>query len=185
MKNILQDIIKQAIDVHVHIGPEIIPRKYTVESLVDTERGKIAGMILKNHFYPTMPFVTSNTTKTNIKLYGGVVLNNAIGGLNEEAVYASALLSDKPLMVWFPTINAKQFLDNSTYEIAPEWVRQKNFRARNAKGIRPVPVMRNSRITNDVKKVLQMIKKVDAVLATGHISWKESVVLIAAAQQIG
>ena len=53
MKKQLNNMITRAIDLHVHIGPEIIPRKYTAQSLADAERGKIAGCVLKNHFYPT------------------------------------------------------------------------------------------------------------------------------------
>lgn len=185
MKNILQDIIKRAIDIHVHIGPEIIPRKYSVGSLIDSERGKIAGMVLKNHFYPTKPFIREAKNLYGMRLFGGVVLNNAVGGLNAEAIYASSLLSDGPLMVWFPTINAEQFLDNSEYEIAPEWVQRKGFTARKTGSVSPVRLMIGNKLLPEVEEVLEMIKKTNAVLATGHISWRETLALINRALEIG
>ena len=47
-------ILQQAIDLHIHIGPEIIPRKFTLPELVDYEKGKLRGVGVKNHFFPTI-----------------------------------------------------------------------------------------------------------------------------------
>lgn len=181
MKNInLEKIIRQAIDIHVHIGPEIIPRKYTAEILVKAERGKIGGFVLKNHFYPTSPFVQKVKNKKGLKIFGSVVLNNAVGALNPEAIYASSLISNGPVMVWFPTINAKNFLRKSEFEIAPEWIQSKNFITRESKDVKPVE-LENKRVI----AILKAIKGCNAVLATGHISWQESVELVELAQNVG
>lgn len=181
----LKDIIKQAIDIHLHIGPEIIPRKYTVRKFVNEESGKIGGAVLKNHFYPTQPFINEVKETRGLKISGSIVLNNSVEGLNPEVIYASSLLSDKPIVVWFPTINAENFLKRSEFEIAPEWVNRKDFLARKAKDIKPVIVVKNKRLTKSVITVLQMIKRCNAILATGHISWKESVLLANKAISMG
>lgn len=169
----------------MHIGPEPIPRKYTVQELVNEEENKIAGFVLKNHFYSTSPFIKEIKDTKDIELFGGLVLNNAIGGLNSEAIYAASLLTDKPLMVWFPTINAENFLHNSKYEIAPEWVNVKNFQARSARDIKPVLVTKNKQLTREATNVLKAIKECKAILATGHIAWQESVLLINEALKLG
>src|SRR3989344_7212939 len=109
------------IDLHVHIGPEVLPRKYTVGRIIKEQRRKIAGIALKSHFYPTMPLIKSEEA-SDLILIGSVTLNNYLGGLNPDVIYASAKLSSKPIMVWFPTINADNFLKRSKYEIPPEWV---------------------------------------------------------------
>jgi hypothetical protein len=181
----IKKIIAHAIDIHVHVGPEIIPRKYTVSSLIKKESGKIGGMVFKNHFYPTMPFISELSKNDTMRLFGGVVLNNALGGMNAEAIYASSILSQNSIMVWFPTINAKQFLNESMYEIAPEWVQRNDFEARYAKDITPVDVIKSNKVAKNVMNVLQTIKKCNAVLATGHLSWQESVMVIAEAQAFG
>lgn len=173
----LKNIIKQAIDIHVHIGPEIIPRKYTVNTLIDEDAGKLGGAVLKNHFYPTSPLIAS-AKKSGLKLFGGIVLNNAVGGLNSEAIYSVNLISEKPIVVWFPTTNAENFLKQSVYEIAPEWVEKKGFKARSVKKVKPVLVTKDAKLTNETIDVLKMIKQCNASLATGHISWQESVLLI-------
>jgi hypothetical protein len=180
----LRSIIRQAVDIHLHIGPEIIPRKYTVKELVATERGKLAGCVLKNHFYPTTALFTKDDTK-DLQLYGGIVLNNAVGGLNPEAVYATALVSNRPIVVWFPTINSEQFLRASKYELAPEWLKGKKIPLRLAKDVKSVIVTQNGKLTASAKRVVNAIADIDAVLATGHISWQESMAVVKYALEKG
>ena len=185
MNQKLQKIIKNAIDLHVHIGPEIIPRKYSVEKLRESEQGKIRGMVLKNHFYPTTP-LSYAAKNQGIKLFGSIVLNNFVGGLNPDAVYAASLLQKEPLIVWFPTINAKQFLTNSKYEIPPEWVNNPLLKFRKAKSIRSITILdSHNTITQETLDVLKMIKTTNSILATGHISWQESAILVKKALQLG
>jgi len=176
--NNLKNIIKQAIDVHMHIGPEPIPRKYTVQELVSEEKGKIAGLVLKNHFSPTTSFIKEVKDMKGIELFGGIVLNNAVGGLNPEAIYAASMLTDKPFIVWLPTINAENFLRQSEYEIAPEWINDNNFQARSADDVKPVLVTRNGQLTKETIAVLKTIKKCNAILATGHIASYESELVV-------
>lgn len=181
MNQSINQIIKSSIDLHYHIGPEIIPRKFdNLLELDNCEKNNITGIALKNHFYPTAPFINQYKTKTNLDYIGSLVLNNFVGGLNSEAIYASSLISDKPIIVWFPTVNAENFLNNSVSEIPSEWVNKKNFITRNTSKIKPV------RLTyNEVIDVLQTIKKTKSILATGHISAKESIKLVNKALNIG
>ena len=58
-----KEIIKNAVDLHVHIGPESIPRKFTLPDLVKYEKGKIRGIAVKNHFFPTVFADNSPTSK--------------------------------------------------------------------------------------------------------------------------
>mgnify|MGYP001576394035 CR=1 FL=1 len=79
----IDEIIKQAIDIHFHVGPEIIPRKYTTEELRIKEKDRIYGLVLKNHFYPTPSLIWKNKANNKPILFGGIVLNNSVGGLND------------------------------------------------------------------------------------------------------
>lgn len=180
-----KDIVEQAIDIHVHIGPEIIPRKYTVGQLIKEEQGKIGGFVLKNHFHPTTPFIRKVKPSDKLRLFGSIVLNSAVGGLNPEAIYAANLIADRPIMVWFPTVHAENFLKQSEYEVAPEWVKKKGFQAKLARDVKSVVVTKNKKLTQEAIDVLRVIKKCNAVLATGHISWEESVILINKAIKMG
>lgn len=174
-------MIRETIDIHYHIGPEIIPRKLSTRELIEKESGRIRGLVLKNHFYPTTPFIKdAEKKKGKLQLFGSVVLNNSVGGVNAEAVYGTSLLAANPFFVWFPTINAKNFLMQSRYEIAPEWVADSSFKGRRVERVTPA-VLSYAKI----RKTLMMIKEKKAILATGHISWKESISLINLASEIG
>lgn len=171
--------------MHLHIGPEIIPRKYTVEKLDKEEDDKLYGAVLKNHFYPTSPLIKAVKT-CNLKMFGSVVLNNAVGGFNKEVIFSASLLLESPLVVWFPTINAENFLKQSRYEIPPEWVGGSSKKNRNANTVCGLKITdRNGKIQKNVREVLEAIKKTNSILATGHISWQESDLLIKEALRLG
>ncbi len=179
-----EDIIKNAVDLHLHIGPEVIPRKFTVESLVKQESGKIAGIALKNHFYPTISMIKT-IKQDSIKLIGSIVLNNYVGGLNPDVIYGSSDISEFPIIVWFPTIHAKNFLEKSEFEIPPEWVNNPNFKSRKSSEITPVKVIENDKITEQTKKVLEAIKNTNSILATGHLTWQEAEILATESLKMG
>lgn len=181
----IASIVCKSIDLHVHIGPEIIPRKYTVKKLINQEKGKIAGVALKNHFYPTMPLIKNLDTK-GLKIISSVTLNNFLGGLNPEALYATSLISEDPFIVWFPTINAAAFLKKSNYEIPWEWVQKNNFKARPKSLLKKIEILnKKGKLTESTLKVLKAIKKYNCILATGHLSWQESEKLVNKAFKIG
>ncbi len=184
-KDKINDIVQRSIDMHVHVGPEVIPRKYTAATLAKLEAGRIRGAVLKNHFYATSTF-SQEVEAPNIELYGGLALNFAVGGLNPDAISAAASITDKPIVVWLPTISADNFLTKSKYEIAPEWCSGKNIKPRKASSIQGIRMTTKSdRLTAKAKMTIRAIKSVDAVLATGHISWQESRAVIKYAQSIG
>lgn len=167
---ILDEIIKKCYDLHLHIGPEIIPRKYRIDNLIKELSGKIGGCVLKNHFYPTSPLIPEDCTE--LKVFGSLVLNRFCGGLNPDAIYASALIAPKPLFVWLPTIHSDKFLKESKFEIPSEWTSNSNFKRRLSSGITPVEITKAS-----ILPIIKAIKDVGGVLCTGHISWEDSVMV--------
>ncbi|MEK6839455.1 MAG: DUF6282 family protein, partial [Nanoarchaeota archaeon] len=172
------EIIKNAVDLHVHIGPEIIPRKFTLPDLVEYEKGKIKTIAVKNHFFPTV-FSGNLISSEKPSITHSVALNLSNGGFNSEIIKASCELANAPIIVWFPTIHAQNFLEKSDYEIAPEWFEDKNFKARKSNLIKGLNVFDESgNLKPEVINVLKVIKETDSILATGHISWKESKSLV-------
>ncbi|MEK7610985.1 MAG: DUF6282 family protein [Patescibacteria group bacterium] len=184
-EKIYKEIIKKALDLHVHVGPEVLPRKYTAEALVAAEKGRLGGACLKSHFFPTTPFIKElKSLPKNLRLIGSITLNNSVGGLNPEAVKSAAALSEGPIMVWFPTISAKNFLAKSEYEIRPEWVKGTNYQPRRSAEINGISILKNGKLTERTKAILRVIKKQDLILATGHVSWKEARELIIKANKM-
>lgn len=183
MNKQLQEIIKRAYDLHVHIGPEVIPRKYDARSLAAAETGKLAGCVLKNHFFPTSAMFSADDV-SGLECYGSIVLNNAVGGMNPEAVFAASLVARTPLVVWLPTINSAQFLRTNRYEVAPEWVTDKSLKLKSAEETSVVAVTKNGKLLPQTKRVIEMTAQVNGVLATGHIAASESMLVAAYARAL-
>jgi hypothetical protein len=170
----IKDIVKQSIDLHVHVGPEIIPRKFTVDELAKIEKGKIAGIAVKSHFN------IISRIKSELKIIYSVTLNNCVGGLNSDIVYSIG-----KGIIWFPTISADNYLRKSKYEIRHEWVNDPNFKPKLSKDVKVVKVTENGKLTDKAISVLNAIKDIGSVLATGHISWQESKLLVEEAIRLG
>lgn len=179
----IQKILQQSIDLHVHVGPEIIPRKFTIPELAQYEKGKLKGIAVKNHFFPTVAM--DSRKKVSLQepmIIHSVVLNHYSGGWNSDIIRASAELSPHPIIVWFSTLHTECFLSHTKYEIAEEWIDQtkrKSVTLRKAKDITRLTLFKkNGQLKQEVIDVLRTIKKYNAILATGHLSWQESEKLV-------
>ncbi|MFB6241182.1 MAG: DUF6282 family protein [Candidatus Nanosalina sp.] len=173
---------EEFIDIHFHTGPEIIPRKFNAEEFVEEESGKLRGAVLKNHMYSTQAMINSLEAK-EIELFGAVALNRFTGGMNPNTVRASAEISEKPLTVWFPTLDAENFLEEKDYEIPPEWT--EGAYSRRADDVEPVKVSKNGELTNETVEVIEAIAETGSILATGHISWQEAEKVVEKALELG
>jgi hypothetical protein len=124
----------------------------------------------------------------DLLVFDSIVLNKYVGGFNAYAVEGSAVQARERLVVWFPTVHATCFLDTSEYDIPPEWIAEDmrgKLPIRRAKDVEGLTVLDGSgALRKDVKNVLEAIRANDAVLATGHLSWRESVALVSYAMDV-
>jgi hypothetical protein len=182
-----KDILKQSIDLHVHVRPEIIPRRFTIPELAQYEKGKLKGIGVKNHFFPTISMMKSSEQSQEPFVIGSVVLNHYVGGFNADVIRASADLSKRSIIVWFPTLHSKKFLEGQEFEIPKEWLSsgaQKKLKLRRTRDIQPLTIFeQDKKIRKDVLEVLKTIKECHAILATGHLSWEESYELVRVARK--
>ena len=182
-------ILQQAVDLHIHIGPEIIPRKFTLSELVDYEKGKLKGVGVKNHFFPTIAMRKPSEQDGSPFVINSVVLNHYVGGFNPDIIRASAELSEKPIIVWFPTLHTEKFLRSQKFEILEEWIDprvRERLKLRPTKNVKALSVFDNGKISKEVESVLYSIRENGAILATGHLSWQESYGLVKfAAEKVG
>jgi hypothetical protein len=175
--NEISELVRDAYDLHFHIGPDILPRKYTVEELVREEAGRIRGVALKSHSIPTIGLINS-LKKDGIDLIGSITLNYFMGGFNESAIYASAVMSKEyPIFVWFPTVHAENHLihNKSQYEIPPEWVKDPNFKPRTKYDLKAIKVTDwAGKLIRKADACLKTVEEMGCVVATGHVSWQEA-----------
>jgi len=91
-------------DTHIHTGPDVKSRLMTdVEAAVSAKEERMHSIVIKSHHEPTSGRAIIASEVTGFPVYGGVALNNGVGGLNSNAVEASALIGGR--FVWFPTIS--------------------------------------------------------------------------------
>lgn len=162
----IDDLMKGAVDLHIHSGPSLHPRKLDhIAALREADEAGMAAVLLKDHYYPTMPITTliNQNLGFRTKAIGSIVLNNPLGGLNPSAVdYA---LKQGARVVWMATAHAKNHMDHEAEK--PGF----KFPQNSKKTVAPIPLT----LTNDagvvrdeVKHILDLIAEADAVVSGGH-----------------
>jgi predicted TIM-barrel fold metal-dependent hydrolase len=95
------------IDTHLHTSPDPRPRIVSdVEAGHQARRAGMEAIVIKSHLEPTAGRAQMASKIANFKIIGGVTLNLSVGGLNAQAVEASALHGGR--MVWLPTIHHQE-----------------------------------------------------------------------------
>ncbi|MCY0879762.1 MAG: DUF6282 family protein [Firmicutes bacterium] len=185
----VQQCIQGAIDMHVHSAPDVMPRKGDdIECAWRVRNAGMAGFVLKSHHVPTADRAALvNKVVPGIRAYGALALNNFVGGMNPMAVEVAGRLGAK--VVWMPTVDAQneeRQLAHQDPALRPYWAALHLQLKAQGRLKPPVTVVNeNGALTSDVLQVLDLIKEYGMVLATGHLSPKESVQLIREAHRRG
>lgn len=168
--------ITGAIDLHVHSAPDVYDRSVDDQQLVaEAEAAGMRAVLLKSHHTLTADRAMLAAKQVGIKVYGGLVLNHTVGGLNPVAVETAIAFGGR--QIWMPTLHAAHCLAVAEPEM---------FRAEARKGRRGIRVAdAEGKLNPDVMPVLEQIRDADIALGTGHISPDESLVLLRAAREIG
>ena len=158
------------VDLHAHAGPDSRPR--SVNDIEAARLAQAAGMraiLLKNHFTMTADRAAIAMAEVDgIEIFGGVVLNRAVGGINSEAVRQMATFSGgRGKVVWLPTFDAEHYVTEA------------------GGGAPFVSVVENGGPVPAVLEVFDLIAEHDLTLAMGHSSPEEVLRLIPAARERG
>lgn len=181
----LRELMQGSYDLHMHTGPDVRPRK--ADDAEMAQRFKAAGMkgfTIKSHFTSTAErAILANRYCPEVEVYGGVVLNHSVGGINPFVVENNGQLGAK--FVWFPTFDAQH--DRPRLE--------KNMRMAIAMHIKvgeagfPVPGINildhNGKLIPEASYVLELCKEYGMICSTAHISHEETFALARRAHEIG
>ena len=189
---------KPIFDLHVHVGPELLSRRYTVETLAEEAQREFFGCAAKNHFQPTTAWTSRISHHYPIPMMGSITLNKGVGGINPEAVRAalSGLKADPLQMergkgrfiVWMPTIHAEAHLvHNRRKDILSDWGCSVEYQRTYAEGegLTVRDPRNKNRISRETREVLKIVASEDLILATGHLSSGEVDMLVKEALTIG
>lgn len=181
--------IEGGYDLQVHVAPDVIARRIDDLDLAqEFKQHKLKGFVLKSHYAPTYERAKVVTKASpGITAFGAITLNHSVGGLNPVALEIAGRSGNK--VVWMPTVDAANETAGRTdgpTDKLPFWA--KIQRELSATGIAPPPLSvlgANGKVTDTTKGCLELIKKHDMVLATGHLSKKEIRELVKTAKEMG
>jgi len=161
------------IEMHVHGAPDITPRVvHEIELAQKVREVGMRGVVFKCH-----DFITNDRAYMvklmvpGVELFGGIVLNEPVGGINPVAVETVLKFTGGlGRYVWLPTRDA-------AYQKAV------NANKPDAGGVRVADS--TGAVLPEVRKVMKIVAKADVILGTGHIAPKESLSVVKAAKEEG
>lgn len=159
-------------DLHVHTAPDLVDRRLDDLEVVAAYRDAgYDGCVLKNHNEPTGGRAALARRHTGFAVYGSVVLNRAVGGVNPAAVAVALGLGAR--VVWMPTEDAPPHRDADLPRgLAGRWATD------------AVPLGADDP-AGALGEVLDLVADADAVLATGHVGGDALRRLLAEARRRG
>jgi len=159
-----------AVDIHIHPDPDSAPRSIDALALAKLARERgLRAIVLKNHFESTAGLAwLARQYAPGIEVFGGIALNLPVGGLNPAAIeHMARMKGGYGRIVWMPTFDAEN-------------------QVRRDKAARPfVPISRNGQLLPETLKALDLIARHKLVLATGHSSADENLLLVREARARG
>jgi hypothetical protein len=176
-------ILEGAIDLHVHAMLDFYKRPFTEMEIAETaEKVGYRAILFKSHFSPNADraFIINDILDGKMKVFGGIILNHAVGGINPVAAYAAISMGAKEVKM--PTLHAANHVDVSgpTYSYFDDKMPQI---LSSLQGIRILD--ENGKLKKPVYELLEVIKNEDVFLSTGHLSYPEIKVLVSEARQMG
>ncbi len=157
--------LRGMIDIHIHGSPDVRPRK--LDDIAVARQAAARGMkaiLLKSHVTLTADRAAIvEQVVPEIRVFGGLALNNPVGGINPHAVEAAIALG--AAQIWMPTIASSV--------------------QRHDPMLPSISVLEGGNLRKPVLEVLDLIAAADIILGTGHLSVQEILMLVPAARQAG
>ena len=158
--------------MHIHSAPDIRQRKLDDLQLMEAavERG-VRAIVIKSHMVPTVDRATlvnkirqEKYPDSDFQMFGSLVMNLPVGGINPWAVEASIKLGAKE--IFLPTMTAENHCKKENKE-------------------HYVSVVKDGKIVEPLKDVFNLVRDYDVALGTGHISPSEIFTVVEAARDAG
>ncbi len=159
------------IDMHVHPDPDVFGRSLTdIELATLAKRKGMRGIVIKNHVVTTNDrAATAMQQVPGIEVWGGIVLNKSVGGLNPSAVeWMHRMSGGRGKVVWLPTFDSDKHI--------------KTLVDKEKSGL---VVAVDGKVTPEMEDILKIIARENLILATGHVSADEILIVVKRAKELG
>lgn len=182
MESLNNNCLVGAVDMHVHTSPDVLVRSISDLQLAKLFRkNKMGGFVIKSHHstsYGRAAVVSEVVPE--VTTFGGISLNNSLGGLNPQAVDTAGRMGAK--IIWMPTVDAinekDKFLSMDKSKL-PYWasIQQELYKQNRLRA--PVDLKNSEgKFKDEVYIILDLIKEYNMILATGHLQPDEGVELV-------
>jgi len=164
--NAPENLLQGVIDIHIHTNPDVRVRRLSdLQLAAEARRVGARAIVIKSHLVTTMDRAAiAREAVPGIDVFGGIVLNPHVGGLNAVAVDTAIKLGAK--IVWLPTSFSS------------------NERKRQGKSD-GVETVAGGKVLPALLPILKMIAEADIALATGHLTPAETLVVVEEARRQG
>src|SRR5687767_5164441 len=159
------------IDMHVHSHPDVFGRNMDDIDVAQLAKARgLRGILLKNHISETASRAALvMKVVPGIEVWGGIVLNRAVGGINPDAVeWLHRVHGSRGKVVWLPTFESDKHV--------------KTFSKPDAQGLVVAP---GGKVTPEMEAVLKIIARENLVLATGHVHPEEVIAVVRRGRELG
>ena len=159
------------LDLHVHSHPDVFGRNMDDIDVAQLAKSRgMRGIVLKNHISETASRAALvMKVVPGIEVFGGIVLNSAVGGVNPSAVeWVHRMYGGRGKVVWLPTFESDKHV--------------KTFSGPNAKGLTVAP---NGQVSPEMEAILKIIARENLVLATGHVHPEEIIAVVRKGHELG
>jgi len=182
------ELLKGSIDIHVHSAPDLYRRIADHVELARAAReAGLRALVIKSHNFATAARARMVQKEvTGIDVFGSIVLNLPVGGLNPVAVETAIKYGAR--QVYMPTVDSTNHPLLTGGEVG-----------QHGKGLvveggwspytRSLPRIRvldaRGELAPEVQVILGMVAEANIILNCGHISYEEMERLVPAAQAAG
>src|SRR6185369_5864986 len=159
------------IDMHTHTHPDVFGRNIDDIDLATLAKARgMRGIVIKNHISETASRAALTMHAVpGIEVWGGIVLNNAVGGINPNAVeWMHRFYGSRGKVVWLPTFESDKHV--------------KTFGKPTDVGIVVAP---GGKVTPQMEEVLKIVARENLLLATGHVHPEEIVAVVRRGRELG
>lgn len=173
--------VKGACDIHIHSNPSLIERAY--DDIGHARLARDAGMAaicIKSHFEPTASRgYHAEKHIPGVRVFGGIVLNWTVGGLNACAVETQLKLGAK--IVWMPTIHA--LAHGKQYGLGTYGYQSPGLSV----PVQPITVFKkdDQTLNNETIAILELVKKYECMIGTCHLSPEEILEIVRVGREMG
>lgn len=177
--DLIAELMEDSIDTHVHGGSDPFERRQLEDEIgIDCTKAKMKAIAIKTWYTPSasrnalvqkiVDRWAAEHGMRPVQLFGGITLNNSVGGLNPDAVL-KCLGYPRFKYVWMP-------MTDSYYHQLTVFDRKNT-------GIKYVTD--EGKVVPQMGEILRIIADNDLVLASGHYAYRETAILMEEAKRLG